>query len=451
MTTPDIRKAIENKLGIAELNPMQSIMAETDFSPFTMLLAPTGSGKTLAFTIGALRRLGTPGAGVSCVVVTPSRELTVQVGEIMRRMADGFKTLAIYGGHSMREETQSLSVEPDIVVATPGRLLDHLSRGSLNLNALKVMVLDEWDKTLQLGFEDEMKRICSKMQQKPSTVILTSATSATRLPEWLPVPGKPEILDFTADSSLTPGATAPVEVVEVPSESADKLVSLTELLMTMPDSKVIVFVNHRESVARTAAALAKAGVPVGEYHGALEQLDRSNALEMLANGTTPVLVATDLGARGLDIEGLDAVVHYHLPLTADAWTHRNGRTGRMGARGVIYAITSERDSVGDFIKFNRKYVPNPPAGVKWHKRIATLHFDLGRKDKVSRGDIVGFLIAQGGLTADEIGRISVADHSALAAVPVAKLGEVLGLVKGAKLKGKRVRVSALKRLSQPAK
>lgn len=440
-----ISATVKSKLGIRQLNPMQLLCAESSLSPFTMLLAPTGSGKTLAFTIAALRAMKRPGGGVQCVVITPSRELAMQVGEVMRRVAEGYKTVTFYGGHSMREEVQSLAVLPDIIVATPGRLLDHLKRDTLTLDAVRVLVLDEWDKTLQLGFADEMRRICRRIQPRPASVLLTSATAVTDIPEWLPVKGAPEVLDFREDASIVPERAPKVDVVEVPSASVDKLASVADLLMTMPDSRVIVFVNHRESVERVATGLRKAGIPVGIYHGALDQLDRQNALELLANGTTPVLVATDLGARGLDIEGLDAVVHYHLPLTEDAWTHRNGRTGRMGAAGTVYVITSEKDSLGDFIRFDRSFTPNPPADAAWHATTSTLHINAGKKDKISRGDIVGFLIAKGGLTADEIGRISLSDHQALVAVPAAKAREVVVALKPHKLKNKRVLVTQLKK------
>ena len=443
MDISHISGIIKSKLGINTLNPMQTQMARDEIPGALMLLSPTGSGKTLAFVIAVMRLLKAPTGGVQALVIVPSRELAMQVGEVARRVAKGYKVVTLYGGHSMREEAASLSVTPDIIVSTPGRLLDHLQRGQLELDGVSVLVLDEWDKTLQLGFQEEMRKICRRLNHRPSHVILTSATRGTELPQWLPLSGKPMEVDFGTDS----GASEPAKVdfIEVPSPTPDKLTTLTDLLHTLRGKRSIVFVNHRESASRVYEALRRAGIPAGLYTGELDQLNRQNALEMLLNGTTPVLVSTDLGARGIDVKGLDAVIHYHLPLSPDAWIHRNGRTGRMGATGEVYVITSEKDTLPADVHFDRTLTPSPKVTTAWEAPMATIYINAGKKDKISRGDIVGYITAHTPLKGSDIGRIALYDRAALVAVPSAVVADVIAVLKPQKLKGKRVMVSRLDR------
>lgn len=442
MTIDKIKAAIKAIDGIEELNPMQVYMTEHHADACTVLLAPTGSGKTLAFTIALLAGAGTPSPVPSerpkCVVLVPSRELALQVAGVVRSAAREFKTVALYGGHAMDEEQRSLSAGADIVVATPGRLLDHINRGSVELHDPSVLVIDEWDKILELGFADEVRRICRRMGH-PRRMVFTSATDAVDLPSYLPLPGKPVIADFRSASSDTP---ASVDTVRVDSPAKDKLDTLRDLLLCA-DGRSIVFVNHRESAERVYNALRREGFAAGLYHGGLDQRQRELAVDLLDNGTTPVLVATDLGARGLDIAGVANVIHYHIPPSAEAWTHRNGRTGRAGAAGTVYAIISDADNVPEFMSFDRAYSPKPKSERPRRPDTATLYFDAGRKEKISRGDIAGFLMARGNLSRDEVGKIVVKDHGAIAAVPAAKLKEVLASVAPYKLKNKRVRITPL--------
>lgn len=439
-----IKNNIDKKLGIKSLNALQTYMAAHTSQPFTMLLAPTGSGKTIGFAIPLLANLTKPGHGVQALVIVPSRELALQIFDVIRPLAEGYKVSAFYGGHDMREEANSLSAIPDVLIATPGRLLDHLQRGQLTLDCVVTLVLDEWDKTLQLGFEGEMKKIFRRLRPAPRYIILTSATSAIAVPDYIPAKGAPTVADFSDSSNdLTGNTGAHVDIVEVPSASVDKLQTLIDLLEAHPDESAMVFVNHRESADRVVSALKKAGIPAGLYHGALDQQQRQLALEMMTNGTTPVLVTTDLGARGLDIAGVKNVIHYHIPPTEDAWTHRNGRTGRMGADGTVYAITSEHDSIPEYIRYDRSYVSDPTGCKAWQPANATLYFNAGKKDKISKGDIAGYLIQRGGLDAGEVGRISIADRYAVAAVPAAKALRVIEAVQPHKLKNKRVLVSVI--------
>ena len=430
MKEKEILANIASRLAIGELNDMQRRMAGLQTKGTVTLIAPTGSGKTLAFAIPLLKSLGNPDGKVRAVVIAPSRELVVQIYEVIRPIATGFKTVAFYGGHSMQEETNSLAVTPDIIVATPGRLLDHVKRGNLDLSTTRTLVLDEYDKALELGFADEMKRVCRKLTSV-SFVILTSATVLAELPDYLPKSTRTELIDFSCSTS----PRKQMQIVHIPSPSRDKLDTLIDLLRSLPDGRVIVFANHRESVERIHAALRKAGLPAGLYHGGLEQNERENAVELLNNGTTPILVSTDLGSRGLDIAELSAVVHYHLPPSPEAWTHRNGRTARQDANGEIYVITAEWD---------RDYVPQGKTDHPIVSSTATLYFNVGKKEKISRGDIVGFLIAKGGLEASQIGRIALRDHAALVAVPRSEAGRLVKALAPERIKNTRAKISVLK-------
>lgn len=438
MKEKEIRANIASRLAITELNPMQQRMAQLPGSGTFTLISPTGSGKTLAFAIPLLKSLEPSDGRVRAVVMAPSRELVLQIFEVIRPIATGLKTVAFYGGHPMQEEVNSLAVTPDIIVATPGRLLDHLRRGQLDLSGVRTLVLDEYDKALELGFADEMKRVCRKLTSV-SLIILTSATVLAELPSYLPVSKRTELIDFSESTS----PRRQMQIVHVPSPVRDKLDTLIDLLRSLPDGRVIVFANHRESVERIHAALRKAGLPAGLYHGGLEQHDRENAVELLNNGTTPILVSTDLGSRGLDIAELSAVVHYHLPPSAEAWTHRNGRTARQDAEGEVYVITTDDESIPEYIEWDRDYVPQGKSERPITSSVATLYFNVGKKEKISRGDIVGFLIAKGGLEAGQIGRIALRDHSALVAVPRSEGRRLVKALTPEKIKNTRAKISLL--------
>ena len=438
MKLQEILSNISSKTHVEQLNPMQQRMSGIAVRGTYTLLAPTGSGKTLAFAIPLLKSIGPSSGHVQAVIIAPSRELVLQIAEVVRPIAAGLKSVAFYGGHSMQEEVASLAVTPDVVVATPGRLLDHLKRGQLDLSTVSTLVLDEYDKALELGFADEMKRVCRRFTGL-RMVILTSATPLAAVPDYLPSMATTEIIDFSAED--TPRRR--MQVVRVISMSRDKLQTLEDLLGALPNGRVIVFANHRESVERIYSALKAKRFPVGIYHGGLDQNDRENAIVRLANGSTPILVSTDLGARGLDIPELSAVVHYHLPVSAEAWTHRNGRTARQRAEGEVYVITSESDNLPEFITTDRDYYPSGKSIDPIRANTATLFFNVGRKEKISRGDIVGFLIAKGGLEAGEIGQIVLRDHAALVAVPLDKARKVLSMVAPEKIKNTRAKISLL--------
>jgi superfamily II DNA/RNA helicase len=433
---------LRERHNITVLNEMQQKMASTEAKSL-ILLSPTGSGKTAAFTLRLLRFLGQPEGKVQAVIMAPSRELVIQIADVIRPVAAGLKTVAFYGGHSMTDEVNSLSVTPDIIVATPGRLLDHLRRGTLQLATVRALILDEYDKSLELGFHDEMKRIVKRMTAI-KLVVLTSATPLAEMPEFLKMP-KPEIFDFTANGRNSAGR---LQTVRVTSEERDKLPILGSLLRSLDNGKALVFVNHRESAERVYNDLKSKGLPVGLYHGGLEQRERKLAIDLLNNGTTPILVSTDLGARGLDIDNVQYVIHYHLPLSMESWTHRNGRTARMGADGTVYTIIAEGENIPEYVDWQREFQPRSESANPIRSDVATIYINAGKKEKISRGDIAGFLIHKGELLPAQIGKIVLDDHSAIVAVSREAAGtkgnSLLDRLAPHKLKNTRVRLSLLK-------
>lgn len=445
MTLKEILQKIGEKHGVTELNPMQKAVGGAK-SERVILLAPTGSGKTLAFAvplISRLRQRDNADAFVQAVIMAPSRELVIQIADVIRPVAfgdgNGFKTVALYGGHSMQEEVNSLTVVPDIIVATPGRLLDHINRGTVDVTRANALVLDEYDKALELGFHDQMRRIVKRMRSM-RYVTLTSATAAVELPDFIDM-SQAKRIDYSSKSE-SPRSRTVVTIAR--SENKDKLAALATLLCAIPHGKTIVFVNHRESAERTHAFLKKAGFPAGLYHGGLDQLQRELAIDMLNNGTTPVLVSTDLGSRGLDIDAVLNVVHYHIPPTQESWTHRNGRTARVDADGNVYMLLSKAETVPDYVDYDQEIDIEEGSELATGypaSEAATIYFNVGKKEKISKADVLGFLSKQSGLASGEVGKIVVKDHCAIAAVPRLKADEVLLSVANAKIKGQRVKIT----------
>lgn len=450
METKTILERLRERHDITCLNPMQQTMAATDAREI-VLLSPTGSGKTVAFALRLLRWLGPSDGNVQAVVMAPSRELVIQIADVIRPVAAGLKTVAFYGGHPMAEEVKSLSVVPDIIVATPGRLLDHLKRQTLSLSRVGALVLDEYDKSLELGFQDEMRRIVRRMPAL-RLVILTSATPLAEMPDFLRLK-HPELFDFTTGKP----SAGRLQTVRVDSIQRDKLPVLEALLRSLDNGRALVFVNHRESAERVYDDLKKKGFPVGLYHGGLEQRERKLAVDLLNNGTTPILVSTDLGARGLDIDNVQYVIHYHLPPTAESWTHRNGRTARMGADGTVFSIIADGENIPDYVTWQRELQPRSISSDPIRSDVATIYINAGKKEKISRGDIAGYLMKAGGLTPSQVGKIILDDHSAIVAVPRSALGplpsstapsspslSLLERLSPHKLKNTRVRLSLIK-------
>lgn len=436
METKIILERLRERHNITALNEMQQLMAGTDASKL-ILLSPTGSGKTAAFAIRLLRFLQPSSGRVQAVIMAPARELVLQIADVIRPVAAGLKTVAFYGGHSMADEVNSMSVVPDIIVSTPGRLLDHIRRGTVDVGGVDALVLDEYDKSLELGFLDEMKRIAKRMRSL-KMILLTSATPLAEMPDFIAMQGA-EVVDFSGK-----GERSRLQIAKVDSPERDKLATLADLLRSLPNGRALVFVNHRESAERVYGYLRREHFPVGLYHGGLEQRERQLAVDLLNNGTTPILVSTDLGARGLDIDDVNYVIHYHMPLSAESWTHCNGRTARMGASGTAYVIIADEENIPEYVDWQRDYNPKSAAADGFRSDVATLYLNAGKKEKISRGDIVGYLIQKGGLTKEQVGKIVVNDHSAIVAVPRQMASQLVEILAPYKLKNTKVRISLLK-------
>lgn len=444
MREKEFLPAVEERLGISQLNEMQKRMMETASQPRDiMLLSPTGSGKTLAFTLPVMKMLKAPTGRVQCVVIAPSRELVVQIAGVMREVGRMFRVIALYGGHNVEDEVNSLKVVPDIIVATPGRLLDHAVRRNVDLLPVRILVLDEFDKSLELGFDEEMGKLTGRMKNVSRT-ILTSATAAATLPEFLRL-DNPITLNYLGGNE---GLRERMRVRRVDSDGKDKLDTLLRLLHNINSGraleKTIIFVNHRESAERVAEFLKRNGVDSVLYHGALDQRERETAIALFNNGSRPVLVATDLASRGLDIEKVSSVIHYHQPLTPEAYTHRNGRTARVEEEGDVYLLVGPEEELKEFVDIDETMGLDPLKEARLKSGMMTLYVSAGKREKVSRGDILGFLIKDCGLESGDIGKINVYDHYSLVAVREEKVAGLLNSLGGKKLKGEKRKITPVR-------
>lgn len=437
MKQKDILGALKAHYGITELNDMQqSVLATSSEEGDIILLSPTGSGKTIAFLVPLLKALKAPTGNLQAVIIAPSRELVIQIDKVARNIVTGHKITCCYGGHNVLDEKQSLSVTPSIIISTPGRLLDHIKREHINVHSTRLLVLDEFDKSLELGFQDEMRRILRRMPNI-SKRYLTSATAIEDIPDFVRI-FKPQYIDFRENKEeLTQRTT----ILRVNSDDKDKLQALLKLLKNVPNGRTIVFANYRDAVDRIYSFLKENNVPVGVYHGGLDQIDREKAISMFNNGSYSVMITTDLGARGLDIAEVMNIIHYHIPITEEIYTHRNGRTARVKATGNVYVLVNTVDKLPEYMEFDGHFDMKEDAEITIKAQYATLYFQAGKKEKISRGDIVGFISNNGGIDGKEIGTIDLHDHYALAAVPADKAKDILDRIKSLKIKNKRVRIT----------
>ena len=429
----DIDKVLQ-KLHIEELNDMQkkacvTILGSTDD---VVILSPTGSGKTLAYLLPTAHLVDETTDRTQVLVVVPGRELALQSANVLKSMGCGVRAASCYGGRPAMEEHKTLKqVLPHVVFGTPGRLIDHLQKGNISPYSVRMLVIDEFDKCLEMGFHDEMARLVRRLPGLQRRVLL-SATDAAAIPDFINLESARR-LDFLSDEEQVPSR---VTIYEVRSAINDKLEELSRLLQSFGNKSSIVFLNYRDAVERTANYLLSEGFAVSHFHGGMEQKQREASLYRFSNGSSNILVSTDLASRGLDIPDVDNIVHYHLPLGEDGYIHRVGRTARWQATGRTFFVLGPNEQMPDFIEgdvenYELPAELPPPA----EPRMATIYIGKGKKDKISRGDIVGFLCKKGGLQPDEIGRIDVNDRYAYAAIAKGKLRELLQNVRGEKIKG----------------
>ena len=435
-----IEKLLSN-LKIDALNEMQFAAIDTiEKNDNVILLSSTGSGKTLAFLIPLLHKLDRSNKKTQALIIVPSRELAIQIEQVFKSLGTDFKITCCYGGHLRETEENNLIQPPALLVGTPGRLADHIRRGNITIDTITTLVLDEFDKSLESGFWDEIAFIVEALKSIKKR-ILTSATEAVDVPDFIGL-RSPARLNFLSPDEEKENK---LRIGTILSPEKDKMETLFKLICFIGNKSIVVFCNHRESVERTSVYLTKAGIVNEFYHGAMEQQERDSALCKFRNGTTNVLVTTDLASRGLDIPNIKYIVHYHLPATEEVYIHRNGRTARMDAGGTAILILSGEEKMPTYVKEDVENIELPenitlPEKPKW----STLFIAAGKKDKVNKIDIVGFLSNKGQLKKDDIGLIDVKDFFSFVAIRKLKVGQTLQLIKDQKIKNKKVKIDIAK-------
>lgn len=427
---------ILNKLGIEKLNPMQEEAIEIiSGNREVVLLSPTGTGKTLAFLLPVIQELEPDREEVQVLILVPSRELAIQIEQVTREMGSGFKTNAVYGGRAFSKDKLELNHPPAILIGTPGRVADHFRRQTFNTGKIKTLILDEFDKSLEVGFEAEMSEIISCLPQLEKK-ILTSATQEIQIPKFAGVQ-KSVYINYLA------GGKPLLKIEVITSPTKDKLETLVKLVSQKINQPGIIFCNFKDSIQKVSDHLYQAKVNHGTFHGDMEQKDRERSLIKFRNGTYQLLLATDLAARGIDVPDIQYIVHYELPLKSQEFTHRNGRTARMKKAGVAYVLKWEKEALPAFIEEDsEKPVQDLPKHFKPDSRNwKTLFISGGRKDKISKGDIAGLFLKQGKLDKEELGNIELKHDCAFVAVPAAKAGTLIKELNNTKLKQKKVRIS----------
>lgn len=431
------------KLGITELSDMQREAGNAILRgrQDVVVLSPTGSGKTLAYLLPLVQLVDAQSDQVQALVVVPGRELAQQSDRVLRDMGSGLRSAACYGGRTAMEEHRKLKdIRPQIVFGTPGRLNDHLDKENISPYGVRYLVIDEFDKCLEMGFHDEMARLLKKLPGIRRRILL-SATDAEQIPDFVQM-GRVQRLDYLMEEEQVPDR---VTLYEVKSPIKDKLETLKSLLLDMGNQQSIVFLNYRESVMRVDEFLRRQGFVTSAFHGGMEQKQREDALYKFSNGSANILVCTDLASRGLDIPDIQNIIHYHLPMNEQELVHRVGRTARWDKEGRAFFLVGPEEHIpefagGDVVSYNFSCDTMTPSLPK----MATLYIGKGKKDKISKGDIAGFLCKKGGLEPAEIGRIDVMDRYAYVAVSLPKLQQVLKLTRREKIKGVKTVIEPVK-------
>ena len=431
--------SILGSIGFKELNQLQQeTLEKSETSKNMMILSQTGSGKTFAFLLPLFLRLDQDSSDIQAVILAPSRELAIQIENVFRAMKTNFKVLTCYGGHSMQVEKNSLSESPAVLIGTPGRICDHITRNTLDLSNVKQFIVDEYDKSLEFGFEDQIKFIYQEFTSLNQTT-LVSATEHKEFPTYL------EFNNPTIVNHLSNSQEPDITFWHFPVKTSNKFDRLYDLLCAFNGELTIVFCNFREATESVHAYLKEGGFDSIIYHGGIEQDERERALIQFRNGSYHTLICTDLGSRGLDIPEIQHIVHFQYPHSEEAFIHRNGRTARMKANGSSYLLINKEENTPDYITIpNSEFrIPNDLMGPQESPWI-TLYFSGGKKDKINKIDIVGFLGQKGGLKKEEIGLITVLDHMTYVSVSRKNVRNLLPIIKHEKIKGKKLKIDVSK-------
>ena len=396
-----------------------------------VILSPTGSGKTLAYMLPLVQKIDPEKDDVQAIVIVPGRELALQSATILNGMGCGLRAMSCYGGRpAMDEHRMMRSTKPHLIFATPGRMDDHIDKGNVDADNVRFLVIDEFDKCLEMGFSDEMSALLGKLTNLQQRILL-SATDTEEIPEFVNLNSSIK-LNYLEEKQISDR----IKVFNLRSDKKDKLDSLEQLLRSRGDESSIVFLSYRDSVERVNEFLKEKGFTTSRYHGGLDQKEREDAIYKFSNGSANILVSTDLASRGLDIPDVDNVIHYHLPMAEEEFIHRTGRTARWDAVGRTFFILGPEEIMPEYVKADiddyliPENLPKPS-----QPKMATIYIGKGKKDKIGKIDIVGFLCKEGKLKGEEIGRIDVKERYAYVAVKREKFRQVLNLTRGRKIKG----------------
>ncbi len=433
-----------SQLGYREMTPVQALALPAMLAGRDVLgQAATGTGKTAAFGLALLARITPRGARPGALVLCPTRELAAQVAEELRRLARPLphtRIVTLSGGTSVQRERATLEHGVDVVVGTPGRVHDHLQRNRLDLTGVRTLVLDEADRMLEMGFVETVAAIARATPADRQT-LLFSAT----FPDAVRDLGA--TYQREAAHVVVPAEDVAARIEQIVYEAPDRREALVRILGYHRPASAIIFCNHRETCDEIAAALGRAGMPAVALHGGMVQRDRNTVLLLLKHGSLRVVVATDVAARGLDIDELGAVINYDLPREPQAFVHRIGRTARAGKHGLAISLAypPERHLLdelrrGPLAGVDTSALPEASAARPAPPAMVTIAIQGGRNDRLRPGDIVGALTTGVGIAGTDIGQITITDQMSFVAVVAAEASRALRGLEAGRIKNRRFRV-----------
>jgi len=431
-------KSLES-LGFTQMTPIQAKAIEPILEGKDILAqSKTGSGKTLAFGLPAIVKTDTQNYQPQTLIITPTRELAQQIAQELRRVASyksNLKILTLYGGVPLRPQADSLAKGAHILIGTPGRIQDHLAKETLTLDSVKTLILDEADRMLDMGFYDDILKINRNMARQKQT-LLFSATF-------------PEKIETLAQSLLKEPLTLKIAsqkevrlIEEVLYEVEDKPKALRSIIQSYQPQSLLIFCNTKSEVIALTQQLIKQGHSAIDLHGDLDQRERQEAVIAFSNGSKRILVATDVASRGLDIEGIELIINYDIPLDGELYTHRIGRTGRASHKGCAITLFSANEHhkcqyIQDIAqKASLKTLRVDPK-FRMESEYDTLCLNGGKKSKLRKGDILGTLCKEVGISNTEIGKIEITESKSYIALDYRVVERVLKALKKVKIKKKK--------------
>ena len=439
------------QLGYLAMTPIQAASLPSALAGKDLIAqAKTGSGKTAAFALALLAQLNPRRFAVQALVLCPTRELADQVTTEIRRLAraaDNIKVVTLCGGVALRGQRASLEHGAHIVVGTPGRVMDHLAREYLNLEALNTLVLDEADRMLDMGFQEEIGALIAAAPLKRQTLLFSATYPAEIAAMSAAIQHEPH--EVSVDEVHDEGVIEQL-IFEVAKD--DRTAAVARLLGHYCPESALVFCNTRAECQELSDALTGLGFAALAIHGDLEQRERDQVLLRFANRSASVLVATDVAARGLDIKDLPAVINYELPRDPEIHIHRIGRTGRAGEKGLALSLVTPQEgrrvqaienSLGYSIPRGDLTALSVSGGRPALPPMVTLCIDGGRRNKLRPGDILGALTGEGGMAGSEVGRIDIFDSQACVAIMRSSAGQALACLGRNRIKGRFFRVRAM--------